>query len=90
MTGPDDQVAAAPSLPPERPRLIIEWAGPDSATLSIRPEGQVSIAQVYGAAWLLDAWARELRAQQVVGDLTRQIITATPGAIPTLGRLPGS
>ena len=46
-------------------RLIILFAGEGMAEATIIPEGPVTLGQIYGAAWLLEADAREVRDQQV-------------------------
>lgn len=80
MTGDNGQAPeAAPA--PELSRIVLEFAGPGSAEVSVRWEGKVTTAQLYTAAWFLDAYARETRAQEVVGAMTRSIVQgiALPG-----------
>lgn len=48
---------------PQRPYVLIEFMGPDSATSRI--EATASVQQVYAAAWLLNQWATELRMAQL-------------------------
>ena len=68
--GPEPQEPQAPPVS----RIVLEFAAPGSAEISVRWEGQVTTAQLYTAAWFLDAYARETRAQEVVGAMTRSIV----------------
>jgi hypothetical protein len=45
----------------EQVRIVITFAGPGLADHRIDAHG-CDLAQVAAAAWILDAWARELRA----------------------------
>jgi hypothetical protein len=67
----------APAEPAHRPRIVIEFAGPGSADCTIVPDPDVTPSQLYGAAWLLDAGAREARARQVMGPVLGRL--AIPG-----------
>ena len=42
-------------------RIILTFPADGSTDCRIDPEGAVTAAHVYLAAWLLDAWAREVR-----------------------------
>jgi hypothetical protein len=81
----DPRDSDTPPAADAKPRLVIEWAGEGLAEVAIRPEGRVSMAQLYAAAWLLEAWTREVRAQQIVGDMARQIMAPPPGLAGQLG-----
>lgn len=70
--------------PAVRPRLVISWAGPQSSDIKIEPPEGVTDGQLFEAAWLLDQYAREIRAavlarqaqlglQLVAGDNLRDL-----------------
>lgn len=63
----------------ERPRIILEFAGPGTADLMIRIEG-ASPAQLYTAAWFLDALAHETRQGQLMQQAVTGLTVARPGA----------
>lgn len=69
--------------PPEAPpsRIVITFAGQDRASMDIRPEGPITVAQIYGAAWLLDTWAHETRV--------RELMTAGTGLVAPPADLAG-
>lgn len=48
-----------------KPSVTVEFAGPDSAQMTVRAEG-VSHGQLYAAAWLLDQVAREYRQGELL------------------------
>lgn len=48
-----------------KPRIVIEFAGPGMADNTIAWSDGVTTGQLYGAAWVLDAAAREIRAGEV-------------------------
>ena len=50
---------ATPPAPPSQ--LLISFPALANAEATIKAQN-VSMGQIYAAAWLLDAWARELRA----------------------------
>jgi hypothetical protein len=66
----DEPKEAKPEQLPEppRPRLIIEFAGPDLAGASIRAEGALSMGQMLAAAVQLDEWARHIYRQRLAGS----------------------
>lgn len=53
-----------PKLPNKLPnQIVITFNGPDSASLSIQNLG-CGNPQIYLAAWMLQQWAEELRAEE--------------------------
>lgn len=80
MTGQGNGAAQPQAEAPTPPRIVITFAGPDRASCSITPEGQLTVAQIYGAAWLLETWAQETR--------TRELMQAGGGITPAGGDLP--
>lgn len=70
---------------PRKPQLVIEFGGVGSAEMTFRPDPDVTVAQLYAAAWLLDAWARETRAGQAVLAAQGKIQLLPPGLAAQLG-----
>jgi hypothetical protein len=66
----DEPKEAKPAqlLEPPRPRLVIEFAGPDLAGASIRAEGALSMGQMLAAAVQLDEWTRHVYRQRLAGS----------------------
>lgn len=65
MSGPETGAGNGAAAPAEElPRLVIEWVGKGMADFRIIPSGTLEPAQLYGAAWLLEAYAREVRLGQ--------------------------
>lgn len=60
MTDQDDQ--PAPETTPARPQIMLTFAGPGMADFAIAATPDIEPAQVYAAAFVIDAWAREIRA----------------------------
>lgn len=65
---------------PAASRIVLTFPGPDAATASVQAEN-VTLGQVYAAAWFLDAWARELRQ----GDLVKSSLAG--GLTPDLAAI---
>lgn len=90
-----DKDNGQPKAPEPAPvRIVLTFAGPGSADVTMRAE-LVTPGQVYLAAWYLDAVARELRQGQLtqqalagaipedVAKIARELMA---GKLPTLGR----
>lgn len=76
----------APEETPEPgPQVIISFGGPLSAEVQIRAE-HVSPGQLYLAAWLLDAFAHEVRAGQVTQAAIGGLVTAPESVLADLRR----
>lgn len=72
--------------PPDKPRLVIEFSGPGQADMTIKAEG-VSPAQLYGAAWYLDAMARGQYADaKIAAAMEAQQMAALAAGIRNGGR----
>ncbi len=80
----------APAGPaPAARRIVLEFVDGPTPDCRIMPEG-VLPTDVYLGAWLLDAWAHELRAQTVAA--APRLVVAGPGRLGHLapgGRLRG-
>jgi hypothetical protein len=63
-------------VPPSR--ITISFAAPGQADATIQAGG-VTAGQIQAAAWLLDQWARELRAQSLDRTAAGRIAGPTPG-----------
>lgn len=65
------------TVTPERPSITIRFAGPGSAEVASVEAPGIGLGQLYLAAWLLDAIARENRQ----GELTKAALGGglTPG-----------
>ena len=78
MTGPDEPAGNGAATEPEpAPTLTLRWVGPGAADFSITPSPNLQAAQLYAAAWLLDAYAREVRMGQAAaaaGPLARLVL----------------
>jgi hypothetical protein len=72
----------APAPEAQLPRIVITFAGPGVADMAISPDGTVSVSQVFAAAWLLDAFAHELRAKQVTIGAAQGLLVPRPGMVP--------
>jgi hypothetical protein len=57
-------MAAKAEEPTAQPRIVLAFAGPDRADVAARLDG-VTPAQLFLAAWYLDALAREVRQGQL-------------------------
>lgn len=69
-----------------KPRLVIEFAGPGQADMNVKAEG-VSPAQLYAAAWYLDAMARGQYADgRIAAAVEAQQIAALAAGIKNGGR----
>lgn len=62
--------AETPPAAGRKPRIVVEFAGPGLADCQIVPDEDVTLAQLYGLAWLIDVWAREARAGQLASSAT--------------------
>jgi hypothetical protein len=51
---------------PRKPRIVIEFTGPGMADCTMAPDPDVTPGMLYGAAWLLEAGARETRLRQLM------------------------
>ena len=54
-------------VPQPRPTITITFAGPGLADFTIEASDEVQPAQVYGAAFMFDQWAHEIRIQILAG-----------------------
>lgn len=71
MDGNDDATGAN-GTDRDQPHLVITWAGPGQAAMTVTAPG-ITDAQLFAAAFLLDLMAREVRAgaiaQQQLGAI---------------------
>lgn len=74
------------SGPPAKPRIVIEFGGPGLADSSITWTEGMTTGQLYSAAWVLDAYAREMRAAEVL-NAQRGLVVNPRDAFDILGRL---
>jgi hypothetical protein len=72
-----------PPAAPQRSQVVVTFGGPGQADPVIAAEG-VSLGQIMSAAFLLDAWAHELRAQAAAGQLPGGLAVIR-GGLPDLG-----
>ena len=70
----------------ERPRIILEFAGPGMADLTIRID-RASPAQLYTAAWFLGELAHETRQGQLMQQAVTGLTVPRPGAPVDLTRI---
>lgn len=64
---------------PPGPRIVIEFRGPLQADCDITWDDNVTTGQLYGAAWTLDAVAREFRAAEYASKARTAL--SGPGAL---------
>jgi hypothetical protein len=67
-----------PETPAVESAITITFPAPGAADATIHAQG-VSAGQIQAAAWLLDQWARELRAQQLDRTAAGRIAIPQPG-----------
>lgn len=66
------------------PRIVVTFAGPGLADLTISHEGGVTDGQAFAAAFLMDNWAREIRTAILQSQAMRQLVPVR-GGLPDLG-----
>lgn len=84
--GENGATEAAPVVAPEI-RITFQGAGLGGVDVKITPT--TTDAQLYAAAWVLDAMAHEIRAQIVAAQARAQLVTAGPGDLRALAAAAG-